>query len=44
MLSIQVFVDFGKVKYVRNINSNIHVSADILKLQHCFSADLARVH
>ena len=23
MLSIQVFVDFGKVKYVRNINSNI---------------------
>ena len=23
MLSIQVFVDFGKVKYVRNINFNI---------------------
>ena len=23
MLSIQVFVDFGKVKYVRNINSDI---------------------
>ena len=25
MLSIQVFVDFGKVKYVRNINSNIPI-------------------
>ena len=38
MLSIQVFVDFGKVKYVRNINSNDKYRNEIMQKIRTFSA------